>query len=390
MQVPSGPRRGPTFNNRWWNDRRSWNLRTTNGREKASPKGANHIRFCSCSPPSGTIKVCIDLSAGSIPFGHSTRGYSHSPPSGTVECYLRNFNKIKKQNFMKLGLLQLHITADIADNKTRLAEGIIDLAKRGAELIVLQELHNSLYFCQVEDVENFNLAEPIPGPSTEFYGKLAKDLGVVIVTSLFERRAPGLYHNTAVVIEKDGTIAGKYRKMHIPDDPAYYEKFYFTPGDLGFNPIQTSVGKLGVLVCWDQWYPEAARLMALQGADILIYPTAIGYATYDTEEEQQRQREAWTTVMRGHAVANGLPVVAVNRVGFEPDPSGQTEGIQFWGSSFVAGPQGELHYRASDKEEESLVVDIDLKHSEDVRRWWPFLRDRRIENYGDITRRFID
>ena len=291
---------------------------------------------------------------------------------------------------MKLGLLQLHITADIADNKTRLAEGIIDLAKRGAELIVLQELHNSLYFCQVEDVENFNLAEPIPGPSTEFYGKLAKDLGVVTVTSLFERRAPGLYHNTAVVIEKDGTIAGKYRKMHIPDDPAYYEKFYFTPGDLGFNPIQTSVGKLGVLVCWDQWYPEAARLMALQGADILIYPTAIGYATYDTEEEQQRQREAWTTVMRGHAVANGLPVVAVNRVGFEPDPSGQTEGIQFWGSSFVAGPQGELHYRASDKEEESLVVDIDLKHSEDVRRWWPFLRDRRIENYGDITRRFID
>ena len=291
---------------------------------------------------------------------------------------------------MKLGLLQLHITADIADNKTRLAEGIIDLAKRGAELIVLQELHNTLYFCQVEDVENFDLAEPIPGPSTEFYGKLAKDLGVVIVTSLFERRALGLYHNTAVVIEKDGSIAGKYRKMHIPDDPAYYEKFYFTPGDLGFKPIQTSVGKLGVLVCWDQWYPEAARLMALQGADILLYPTAIGYATYDTEEEQQRQREAWTTVMRGHAVANGLPVVAVNRVGFEADPSGQTDGIQFWGSSFVAGPQGELHYRASDDEEESLVVDIDLKHSEDVRRWWPFLRDRRIENYGDITRRFID
>lgn len=291
---------------------------------------------------------------------------------------------------MKLGLLQLHITADIADNKTRLAEGIIDLAKRGAELIVLQELHNTLYFCQVEDVENFDFAEPIPGPSTEFYGRLAKDLGAVIVTSLFERRAPGLYHNTAVVIEKDGSIAGKYRKMHIPDDPAYYEKFYFTPGDLGFKPIQTSVGKLGVLVCWDQWYPEAARLMALRGADILIYPTAIGYATYDTEEEQQRQREAWTTVMRGHAVANGLPVVAVNRVGFEADPSGQTDGIQFWGSSFVAGPQGELHYRASDDEEESLVVDIDLKHSEDVRRWWPFLRDRRIENYGDITRRFID
>ena len=291
---------------------------------------------------------------------------------------------------MKVGLLQLHNTADIANNKQRLAEGIIDLAHRGAELIVLQELHNSLYFCQVEDVDLFNLAEPIPGPSTDFYGKLAKDLGVVIVTSLFERRTPGLYHNTAVVMEKDGSIAGKYRKMHIPDDPAYYEKFYFTPGDLGFHPIQTSVGKLGVLVCWDQWYPEAARLMALQGAEILIYPTAIGYATYDTEEEQQRQREAWTTVMRGHAVANGLPVIAVNRVGFEPDPSGQTEGIQFWGSSFVAGPQGELHYRASDQEEESLVVDIDLKHSENVRRWWPFLRDRRIENYGDITRRFID
>ena len=291
---------------------------------------------------------------------------------------------------MKLGILQQHNTADIANNKTRLAEGIIDLAHRGAELIVLQELHNSLYFCQVEDVELFNLAEPIPGPSTEFYGKLAKDLGVVIVTSLFERRTPGLYHNTAVVIEKDGSIAGKYRKMHIPDDPAYYEKFYFTPGDLGFRPIQTSVGKLGVLVCWDQWYPEAARLMALQGAEMLIYPTAIGYATYDTPEEQQRQREAWTTVMRGHAVANGLPVVAVNRVGFEPDPSEQTGGIQFWGSSFVAGPQGELHYRASDQEEESLVVDIDLKHSEDVRRWWPFLRDRRIENYGDITKRFID
>ena len=291
---------------------------------------------------------------------------------------------------MKLGILQQHNTADIANNKTRLAEGIIDLAHRGAELIVLQELHNSLYFCQVEDVELFNLAEPIPGPSTEFYGKLAKDLGVVIVTSLFERSAPGLYHNTAVVIEKDGSIAGKYRKMHIPDDPAYYEKFYFTPGDLGFRPIQTSVGKLGVLVCWDQWYPEAARLMALQGAEMLIYPTAIGYATYDTPEEQQRQREAWTTVMRGHAVANGLPVVAVNRVGFEPDPSEQTGGILFWGSSFVAGPQGELHYRASDQEEESLVVDIDLKHSEDVRRWWPFLRDRRIENYGDITKRFID
>lgn len=291
---------------------------------------------------------------------------------------------------MKLGILQLSITADIAGNKARLAEGIRDLANQGAQLVVLQELHNTLYFCQVEDVANFDLAEPIPGPSTEYYGRLARELGIVIVSSLFERRAPGLYHNTAVVIEKDGTIAGKYRKMHIPDDPAYYEKFYFTPGDLGFHPVQTSVGRLGVLVCWDQWYPEAARLMALQGAEMLIYPTAIGYATYDTGEEQQRQREAWTTVMRGHAVANGLPVVAVNRVGFEPDPSQQTGGIQFWGSSFVAGPQGELLFRASDKSEERIVVDIDLKHSEDVRRWWPFLRDRRIDHYGDITRRFID
>lgn len=291
---------------------------------------------------------------------------------------------------MKIGILQQHNTNDIADNKTRLAQGIIDLAHRGAQLIVLQELHNSLYFCQVEEVDNFDLAEAIPGPSTDFYGKLAKDLGVVIVTSLFERRAAGLYHNTAVVIERDGTIAGKYRKMHIPDDPAYYEKFYFTPGDLGIHPVQTSVGKLGVLVCWDQWYPEAARLMALQGAEMLIYPTAIGYATYDDKAEQQRQREAWTTVMRGHAVANGLPVVAVNRVGFEPDPSGQTEGIQFWGSSFVAGPQGELHYQACDNDEESLVIDIDLKHSENVRRWWPFLRDRRIDAYTDITKRYID
>lgn len=291
---------------------------------------------------------------------------------------------------MKIGILQQHNTANVTDNKNRLAQGITDLAKRGAELIVLQELHNSLYFCQIETVDNFDLAEPIPGPSTDFYGQLAKDLGVVIVTSLFERRAPGLYHNTAVVIERDGTIAGKYRKMHIPDDPAYYEKFYFTPGDLGFQPIQTSVGKLGVLVCWDQWYPEAARLMALRGAELLIYPTAIGYALYDTEEEQQRQREAWTTVMRGHAVANGLPVIAVNRVGFEPDPSEQTGGIQFWGCSFVAGPQGELCYRASEHDEESQIVEVDLRHSEDVRRWWPFLRDRRIDQYSDITRRFID
>lgn len=278
----------------------------------------------------------------------------------------------------------------MASNIKAIKEEVTDLARRGAELIILSELHNSLYFCQVEDVNNFDLAEPIPGPSTDFYGALAKKLGVVMVISLFEKRAPGLYHNTAVVIEKDGTIAGKYRKMHIPDDPAYYEKFYFTPGDLGFHPIQTSVGKLGVLVCWDQWYPEAARLMALQGAEMLIYPTAIGYESTDTPEEQQRQRTAWTTVQRGHAVANGLPVVTVNRVGLEPDPSGQTNGIKFWGSSFVAGPQGELFYQASDNEEESLILDIDLGHSEQVRRWWPFLRDRRIEEYGGITKRFID
>lgn len=291
---------------------------------------------------------------------------------------------------LKIGFLQLHNTADVANNIKRLTEGITDLAQRGAELIVLQELHNSLYFCQVEEVGNFDLAESVPGPSTDHYGALARELKVVIVASLFERRAPGLYHNTAVVFEKDGSIAGKYRKMHIPDDPAYYEKFYFTPGDLGFHPIDTSVGRLGVLVCWDQWYPEAARLMALQGAEILIYPTAIGYESSDSSDEQQRQREAWTTVMRGHAVANGLPVVAVNRIGHEPDPSGQTNGIQFWGSSFVAGPQGELLYRACDDDEESTIVSIDLHHSEQVRRWWPFLRDRRIDKYTDITRRFID
>lgn len=291
---------------------------------------------------------------------------------------------------MKTGIIQQHNTADRNDNMRRLADKIKALASEGAELVVLQELHNSLYFCQTENVGNFDLAEPIPGPSTDFLGNLAKELGIVIVTSLFERRAAGLYHNTAVVIERDGTIAGKYRKMHIPDDPAYYEKFYFTPGDMGFHPIDTSVGRLGVLVCWDQWYPEAARLMALQGADMLIYPTAIGYESSDTESEQQRQREAWTTVQRGHAVANGLPVVAVNRVGHEPDPSNQTGGIEFWGSSFVAGPQGEILFRASDCEEENAVVDIDLKHSEQVRRWWPFLRDRRIDKYGDITQRFID
>ena len=291
---------------------------------------------------------------------------------------------------MKIGFLQQHNTADTKDNIRRLADGIADLAGRGAELIVLQELHNSLYFCQVEDVQNFDLAESIPGPSTEIYGELAKRYGVVIVTSLFERRTAGLYHNTAVVIERDGTVAGRYRKMHIPDDPAYYEKFYFTPGDLGFHPINTSVGRLGVMVCWDQWYPEAARLMALHGAEILIYPTAIGYAAEDTSEEQQRQRRAWQAVMRGHAVANGLPVVAVNRVGHEDDPSGLTAGIQFWGTSFVAGPQGEIIYEASEDDEESIIVEIDMEHSEQVRRWWPFLRDRRIEAYGEITKRFID
>lgn len=276
------------------------------------------------------------------------------------------------------------------ENKKRLAEGIEKAARLGAELVVLQELHNTRYFCQVESTDNFDLAEPVPGPSTEFFGALAKRLGIVLVTSLFERRTAGLYHNTAVVLERDGSIAGIYRKMHIPDDPAYYEKFYFSPGDLGFHPIRTSVGVLGVQVCWDQWYPEGARLMALQGADLLIYPTAIGYESSDTKEEQERQREAWTTVQRGHAVANGLPVVAVNRTGFEPDPSGQTGGITFWGSSFVAGPQGEMLFRAPQDEEVVTVVDIDLKRSEQVRRWWPFLRDRRIDAYDSVTRRFID
>lgn len=291
---------------------------------------------------------------------------------------------------LKVGLIQQRCVADVDTNRQKLAANIEDVVTRGAELVVLQELHNSLYFCQVESVNNFDLAEPIPGPSTDFYGALARKFGVVLVTSLFERRAVGLYHNTAVVFEKDGSIAGKYRKMHIPDDPAYYEKFYFTPGDLGFHPIHTSVGKLGVQVCWDQWYPEGARLMALQGADLLIYPTAIGYESSDQPVEQERQREAWTTVQRGHAVANGIPVIAVNRVGLEEDPSDQTNGIQFWGSSFVAGPQGELLARASNSEEENLVVTIDLAHSEQVRRWWPFLRDRRIEEFAPLSKRFID
>ena len=291
---------------------------------------------------------------------------------------------------MKVGLIQQTCGPDVKANRQKLAHNIAHVAQQGAKLVVLQELHNSLYFCQVEDVDNFDLAEPIPGPSTEFYGRLAKEHDIVLVTSLFERRAAGLYHNTAVVFEADGSIAGKYRKMHIPDDPAYYEKFYFTPGDLGFQPIQTSVGRLGVQVCWDQWYPEGARLMALAGADVLIYPTAIGYESSDTPEEQERQREAWTTVQRGHAVANGLPVITVNRVGHEPDPSGQTRGIEFWGSSFVSGPQGELLYRAAKDKEECAVVDVDLKRSEQVRRWWPFLRDRRIDEFAGLTKRYLE
>lgn len=290
---------------------------------------------------------------------------------------------------LHIGFIQQHNTADTADNMSRLSEGIALLAQHGAELIVLQELHNSLYFCQTEDVNTFEQAEPIPGPSTDLFGQLALKHQVVIVTSLFEKRAAGLYHNTAVVIERDGTIAGKYRKMHIPDDPAYYEKFYFTPGDMGFQPINTSVGRLGVLVCWDQWFPEAARLMAMRGADLLIYPTAIGYAANDTPEEQQRQREAWTTVQRGHAVANGLPVITVNRVGHEVDPSNLTQGIQFWGSSFVAGPQGEILYCAPENDEKQDIVAIDLAHSEQVRRWWPFFRDRRIDAYTNIDKRFL-
>lgn len=293
---------------------------------------------------------------------------------------------------MFVGIIQQHNTPDIDNNRRRLAEKVRKLAAEGADLVVLQELHDSLYFCQVETVDNFDLAVSLDSdsPVVEFYSSVAREAGVVLVTSLFERRAAGLYHNTSLVFERDGSLAGKYRKMHIPDDPAYYEKFYFTPGDLGFKPIQTSVGKLGVLVCWDQWYPEAARLMAMNGAEMLIYPTAIGWESTDTPNEKKRQREAWMTVQRGHAVANGLPVVTVNRVGHEPDPSCATNGISFWGSSFVAGPQGELLYLAPDNAEAEAVIEIDMKRSEQVRRWWPFLRDRRIEAYGDITRRFID
>ena len=290
---------------------------------------------------------------------------------------------------MKVGLVQQKNTADIPANIQKLQDNIRKAAAMGAELVVLQELHNGLYFCQTENTELFNQAEPIPGPSTETFGKLAKELGIVLVLSLFERRAPGLYHNTAVVLEKDGSIAGKYRKMHIPDDPAYYEKFYFTPGDLGFEPIDTSVGRLGVLVCWDQWYPEAARLMAMCGAEMLIYPTAIGWESTDTEEEKKRQLNAWITVQRGHAVANGLPVITVNRTGHEPDPSGQTNGIQFWGNSFVAGPQGELLAEFTNEQEEVRVVEVDKSRSENVRRWWPFFRDRRIDAFDGLTKRFL-
>ena len=291
---------------------------------------------------------------------------------------------------MKIGIIQQSCTESVAENRKKIALSISKLAKKGAELVVLQELHDSPYFCQTEDVMNFRYAQSIPGDATEFYSKKARENHVVLVTSLFERRAPGLYHNTAVVFDIDGSIAGRYRKMHIPDDPAYYEKFYFTPGDLGFRPIDTSVGRLGVLVCWDQWYPEAARLMALHGAEVLIYPTAIGYESSDTEDEQERQREAWTTVQRGHAVANGLPVITVNRVGHEPDPSRQTNGIEFWGSSFVAGPQGELLFRAPKDEETCQLIDIDLQRSEQVRRWWPFLRDRRIDHYDNLLKRFAE
>jgi len=293
-------------------------------------------------------------------------------------------------DILKVGIVQQANTADCEDNRRRIAGKIENLARQGTRLVVLQELHDSLYFCQTEDVGLCSLAVTIPGDVTEFYADVARRCGVVLVTSLFERRAPGLYHNTAVIFETDGTIAGKYRKMHIPDDPAYYEKFYFTPGDIGFEPVQTSVGRLGVLICWDQWYPEAARLMALAGAEILIYPTAIGFESSDVPAEQERQRQAWITIQRGHAIANGLPVIAVNRTGFEPDPSGSTGGISFWGSSFVVGPQGEFLYQASVDEEQTAVVDVDMCRCEQVRRWWPFLRDRRIDAYADLLRRFRD
>ena len=310
-------------------------------------------------------------------------------PCNILKVYI-NIDVYNMRRTIKVGLIQQSCTGNTAENMDKLKHSIEDVASKGAELVVLQELHNTLYFCQTENTSLFDLAETIPGPSTEFYSGIASANGIVLVTSLFEKRAPGLYHNTAVVFDKDGSIAGKYRKMHIPDVPAYYEKFYFTPGDLGFEPIETSLGKLGVQVCWDQWYPEGARLMALKGAELLIYPTAIGWESSDTQDEKMRQLGAWVTVQRGHAVANGLPVIAVNRVGLEPDPSGQTNGIQFWGNSFVAGPQGEILAQASNLKEENLVVEIDMNRSENVRRWWPFLRDRRIDEFDELTKRFID
>lgn len=301
--------------------------------------------------------------------------------------YMNTDNTSRK---LKAGIVQHFFSDDIDTNRSRNIAAIQNLAAEGAELIVLSELHDSLYFCQTENVDNFDLAVELPGEFTDIYAEAAKENGVVLVTSAFERRAPGLYHNTAVVFEKDGSIAGQYRKMHIPDDPGFYEKFYFAPGDLGFEPIDTSVGRLGVLVCWDQWYPEAARLMALRGAELLIYPTAIGWNPDDDDAEKRRQRDAWILVQRGHAVANGLPVVSVNRVGYEEDPSGDTSGIDFWGSSFVAGPQGEFLEECSEGAAEEKIVEIDLRRSENVRRWWPFLRDRRIDHYSGITRRFLD
>ena len=310
-------------------------------------------------------------------------------PCNILKVYI-NIDVYNMKRTIKVGLIQQSCTGNTAENMDKLKHSIEDVASKGAELVVLQELHNTLYFCQTENTSLFDLAETIPGPSTEFYSRVASANSIVLVTSLFEKRAPGLYHNTAVVFDKDGSIAGKYRKMHIPDDPAYYEKFYFTPGDLGFEPIQTSIGKLGVQVCWDQWYPEGARLMTLKGAEILIYPTAIGWESTDTPEEKARQLEAWVISQRGHAVANGLPVIAVNRVGHEPDPSKQTNGIRFWGNSFVAGPQGEILAQADNMKEENIVTEVDITRSEEVRRWWPFLRDRRIDEFYKLTKRFVD
>ena len=310
-------------------------------------------------------------------------------PCNILKVYI-NIDVYNMRRTIKVGLIQQSCTGNTAENMDKLKHSIEDVASKGAELVVLQELHNTLYFCQTENTSLFDLAETIPGPSTEFYSGIASANGIVLVTSLFEKRAPGLYHNTAVVFDRDGSIAGKYRKMHIPDDPAYYEKFYFTPGDIGFEPIQTSLGKLGVLVCWDQWYPEAARLMALKGAELLIYPTAIGWESSDADDEKVRQLNAWIISQRAHAVANGLPVISVNRVGHEPDPSMQTNGIQFWGNSFVVGPQGEFLAQAGNDRPENIVVEIDMERSENVRRWWPFLRDRRIDEYDGLTKRFLD